>query len=71
MSRTEKFKDTRSKNGIIRLGLCLLLVFISVGPSVFAIIVEKENKAIKNYIYNYDKTSDVYNLQQDIKGGKY
>lgn len=55
----------------ISLKLFLLIEFIVVASVVYAIATEHQNEKLRNLILNYDKTKEVYNLQQDFKGGNY
>lgn len=66
MKRVEKFKDKRRKSYWTGIVITLGALFI-VGFSVtVSILVLRENKQIKDFISNYDKTEQVYNLQQDF-----
>lgn len=55
----------------ISLRLFLLIEFIVVASVVYAIAMEHQNEKLRDLILNYDKTKEVYNLQQDFKGGNY
>lgn len=71
MKRVEKFKDKRRKSYCTGIAITLGALFI-VGFSVtVSILVLRENRQVREFILNYDKTKQVYNLQQDFLGGDF
>ena len=67
MKRIEKYKNERNKSYWISVTIVLgILVAFSV---ITSILILKENNQVRDFILNYDKTKQVYNLQQDFLGG--
>lgn len=71
MSRVEKFEKARAKENTIR--LCIYCVFSTIILTIlfYGIFMDMQNNKLKNFILNYDKSKEVWNLQQDIKGGNF
>lgn len=66
MKRIEKFENERKKSYWTGIAITLSAIFI-VGFSVtVSALVLRESKQIKDFILNYDKTKQVYSLQQDF-----
>lgn len=65
MKRIEKYKNGRKKSYWIGIAIILSMVFIIAFNLTIAFLISRENKQVKEFILNYDKTKQVYNLQQD------
>lgn len=73
MTRVEasKIKKTEKIIKMAKIIGAYVMLFISAFSISTAYLVNKENNKIRELILNYDKTKDVYNLQQDFKGGNF
>lgn len=69
MKRAEKYKTERQKSYWIGMIISLSILFVIGFNVTTSILIFKENQKIINFILNYDKTEQVYNLQQDYLGG--
>lgn len=71
MSRVEKFEKARTKENVIRTCIYCVTGTIILTILFYGIFMDIQNNKIKEFILNYDKTKEVWNLQQDIKGGNF
>ena len=69
MKRIEKYKNERNKSYWISVTIVLGILFVVAFNVTTSILILKENNQVRNFILNYDKTKQVYNLQQDFLGG--
>lgn len=71
MSDKMNIKVTNIPRKKISLRLFLIIEFIVVASVVYGLAMEYQNEKLRKLILNYDKTKEVYSLQQDFKGGNY
>lgn len=71
MKRTEKYKNKRKKSYWISVTIALSIVFVIGFSLTVATLISIENRQVREFILNYDKTKQVYNLQQDFLGGDF
>lgn len=73
MTRIEaaKIKKRESRIKMAKIIGAYAILFISAFSISTAYLINKENNKIRELILNYDKTKDVYSLQQDFKGGNF
>ena len=69
MKRIEKYKNERKKSYWISVTIVLGILFVVAFNVTTSILILKENNQVRDFILNYDKTKQVYNLQQDFLGG--
>ena len=69
MKRIEKYKNERNKSYWISVTIVLGVLFVVAFNVTTSILILKENNQVRDFILNYDKTKQVYNLQQDFLGG--
>ena len=69
MKRIEKYKNERNKSYWISVTIVLGILFVVAFSVTTSILILKENNQVRDFILNYDKTKQVYNLQQDFLGG--
>jgi flagellar basal body-associated protein FliL len=69
MKRIEKYKNERNKSYWISVTIVLGILFVVAFNVTTSILILKENNQVRDFILNYDKTKQVYNLQQDFLGG--
>ena len=69
MKRIEKYKNERNKSYWISVTIVLGILFVVAFSVTTSIFILKENNQVRDFILNYDKTKQVYNLQQDFLGG--
>ena len=69
MKRIEKYKNERNKSYWISVTIVLVILFLLAFNVTTSILILKENNQVRDFILNYDKTKQVYNLQQDFLGG--
>lgn len=69
MKRIEKYKNERNKSYWISVTIALGALFVVAFSVTTSILILKENNQVRDFILNYDKTKQVYNLQQDFLGG--
>jgi flagellar basal body-associated protein FliL len=69
MKRIEKYKNERNKSYWISVAIVLGILFVVAFSVTTSILILKENNQVRDFILNYDKTKQVYNLQQDFLGG--
>ena len=72
INKIESKKELKEKTGTrISLKMLFIIEFIVVASVVFGLATEVQNRRLRNLILNYDKSKEVYSLQQDFKGGNY
>lgn len=71
MTRMKKYREKRKISYWANIAIVLTMLFIMTFCIVSTIVISKENDKIRKFILNYDKTKNVYNLQQDFLGGNY
>ena len=69
MKRIEKYKNERNKSYWISVTIVLGILFVVAFSVTTSILILKENNQVRDFILNYDKPKQVYNLQQDFLGG--
>ena len=69
MKRIEKYKNERNKSYWISVTIVLGILFVVAFNVTTSILILKENNQVRDFILNYDKTKQVYNLHQDFLGG--
>lgn len=69
MKRIKKYKNERNKSYWISVTIVLGILFVVAFNVTTSILILKENNQVRDFILNYDKTKQVYNLQQDFLGG--
>lgn len=71
MSRVEKFEKNRAKEKVTRTCIYCVAGTIILTILFYGIFMDIQNSKLRDFILNYDKTKEVWNLQEDLRGGNF